>query len=172
MERESSVSRETVQYRQCRKVAEQQDSRILREQCKDVSSRKHSTTHEKVEDSLSSATVPTPRSAANPVPTTQTASSAAPISPASPASGSGMMITQHKHGPQPVTGMHTYSELTKENLLSVTAMQLSPVAAEGDAAELLEKKHVTRPRQAKRKNVTTQSSREEENFGDKVIKDA
>ena len=68
--------------------------------------------------------------------------------------------------------VHTYSEITKENLLSVTAMQLSPVAAEGDAAELLEKKHVTRPRQAKRKNVTTQSSREEENFGDKVIKDA
>ena len=100
MERESSVSRETVQYRQCRKVAEEQDSRILREQCKDVSSRKHSTTHEKVEDSLSSATVPTPRSAANPVPTTQTASS------------------------------------------------------------------------AKRKNWTPQTSREEENFGDKVIKDA
>ena len=68
--------------------------------------------------------------------------------------------------------MHTYSEITKENLLSVTAVQLSPVAAEGDAAELLEKKQVTRPRQAKRKNVTTQSSREEENFGDKVIKDA
>ena len=149
MERESSVSRETVKYRQCRMVAEQQDSRILREQCKDASSRKHSTTHKKVEDSLSSATVPpTPRSAATPVPTTQTA---APISPASPASGSGMMITQHKHGPQPVTGVHTYSKITKENLLSVTAMQLLPVAAEGDAAELLEKKQVTRPRQAKKK---------------------
>ena len=152
MERESSVSRETVKYRQCRMVAEQQDSRILREQCKDASSRKHSTTHKKVEDSLSSATVPpTPRSAATPVPTTQTASSATPISPASPASGSGMMITQHKHGPQPVTGVHTYSKITKENLLSVTAMQLLPVAAEGDAAELLEKKQVTRPRQAKKK---------------------
>ena len=113
MERESSVSRETVKYRQCRMVAEQQDSRILREQCKDASSRKHSTTHKKVEDSLSSATVPpTPRS---------------------------------------VTGVHTYSKITKENLLSVTAMQLLPVAAEGDAAELLEKKQVTRPRQAKKK---------------------
>ena len=61
------------------------------------------------------------------------------------------MITQHKHGPQPVTGVHTYSKITKENLLSVTAMQLLPVAAEGDAAELLEKKQVTRPRQAKKK---------------------
>jgi hypothetical protein len=42
-------------------------------------------------------------------------------------------------------------EITKENLLSVTAMQLLPVAAEGDASELLEKKQMTRPRQAKKK---------------------
>jgi hypothetical protein len=64
------------------------------------------------------------------------------------------MTTQYKHGPQQVTGVHTYSKITKENLLSVTAMQLLPVAAEGDAAELLEKKQLTRPRQAKKKNVT------------------
>ena len=51
-----------------------------------------------------------------------------------------MVITQHKHGPQPVTGMHTYFKLTEEDLLSVTAMQLSPVAAKGNATELLEKK--------------------------------
>jgi hypothetical protein len=43
-------------------------------------------------------------------------------------------------------------------------MQLSPVATEGNAADLLEKKQMTRPRQAKKKNVTTQSSREEEKF--------
>ena len=65
--------------------------------------------------------------------------------------------------------MQTHSEITGEDLLSVTA---STVNTKGDAAELLEKKHVTRPRQAKRKNVTTQSSREEEKFGDKVIKNA
>ena len=41
----------------------------------------------------------------------------------------------------------------------------------GDAAELLEKKYVTRPRQAKPENVTTQSSRVG-SFGDKVIKEA
>ena len=36
--------------------------------------------------------------------------------------------------------MHTYSEITEEDLHSVTVMQLSPVVTKGYAAELLERK--------------------------------
>ena len=82
-----------------------------------------------------------------------------------------MMITLHKHGPQQVTGMNTYSKITKEDLYSVTDMQLSPMVFNSDAAKLMEKKYVTRPRQAKRENVSTQRSGED-GFGDKVIKEA
>ena len=74
-EREYSVSRETMQTRKCRMVAEQLGSGIPQEQCKDVPTRKYSTTHEKVGDR-----------------------------------------------PQQVTGMHTYSEITEEDLHSVTVM--------------------------------------------------
>ena len=45
--------------------------------------------------------------------------------------------------------MQIYSEITEEDLHSVTIMQFSPVVTKGDAAELLEKKYVTRPRQVK-----------------------
>ena len=81
-----------------------------------------------------------------------------------------MTITQHKHGPQQVIGMHTYSEITDEDLHSATVMQLSPVVTNGNTADLLEKKYATRPRQAKEENVTTQSSKED-SFGEKVIKE-
>ena len=53
--------------------------------------------------------------------------------------------------------MHTYSEITVEDLHSVTVMQLSPVFTKGDADELLEKKYVQRRRKTKRKYVTTKN---------------
>ena len=161
-----------MQNRKCRKVAKQLGSRIPPEQCKDVSTRKYSTTHETVEDSFSSATIPSSWPAERPVFTSQTVSSDTPVSQASPASGlaSSMTITQHKHGPQQVIGIHTYSEITDEDLHSATVMQLSPVVTNGNTADLLEKKYATRPRQAKEENVTTQSSKED-SFGEKVIKE-
>ena len=66
--------------------------------------------------------------------------------------------------------MHTYSEITDEDLHSATVMQLSPVVTNGNTADLLEKKYATRPRQAKEENVITQSSKED-SFGEKVIKE-
>jgi hypothetical protein len=78
--REHSVSWETVQNRKCRKVAEQLGSRIPQEQCKDSSTGKYSTTHEKIGDSFSSTIVTTLWPAERPVPTSQTVSSATLVS--------------------------------------------------------------------------------------------
>ena len=54
-----------------------------------------------------------------------------------------------------VTDTQIYSEITEEDLQSITIM---PVVIKGDTAQLLEKKYVTRPRQVKPEDVTTQSS--------------
>ena len=133
--------------------------RIQHESCKDVSARKYSTT----------AIVQTPWPSERPAPTSQAVSSATPVSLASLASGSGSSLTipQHKKGTQQVTDMHLHSEITKEDLHvhSITIMQLSPVVSTGDAAQLLEKKYVTR--QVKPENVTAHRLRIN-SFGDKV----
>ena len=58
-----------------------------------------------------------------------------------------------------------------EDLHSIAIMQLLPVITKGDTGDCLKKKYVTRTRQAKTENVTTQSLRVD-SFGDKVVKEA